>query len=1098
MRALIAALLAVLMCVGTALATLSGGSITGGSIRGTVFTRSTGNQTNTTELDRFLALSAGEPYATDLTDLIGHADTARTAWPYEIDPGAWDATGGDCEPVGLDDDGVGVDEYGMELAATDIFAMVLAGYLGDETSANYSAARTRLLEFAATSGFVVGSYDGAEQCALDLGEAVFSLIEAAFLLEEAGYASWTADDRETFAEWLATDVFPLTSFGPEVRKSNWGIAILGTNLAIATYTQGGYATLTKWDASTVTPTNYLTTEGDAILAAWLSRTSDDLDSACHPTYNYGLQANGGFPDDLRRPSASGTADCNIASITSHSSDGTCSLAANENCGQSGGHFYQQKSTNALARVCELMRRYDGGGDNLSGDGSRCFDLTTHGGDDEALIDAAQFATGGDYTTSYIQDTTQGFRYVAGEYYEDAGLIAANDDGAVSVRGGRDFAYTKITHAPGVAYDGYEWQLGDLESYSTRLDIDWDHSSWADAYDTEAELNALGWTTVNITNNPCTDLYSNAATPQTTGSPDGRCDADRTTYDITCAAGGVDSSEDELAFNAILTDNCNTTVGSGLPNACNNVFKIAASCEIDVTAADTGASAPSESSPAISLNYSNVAIIGADRDTSKVSATNAFTATTNDGIGILFGDNSGWVSGAEAGTAYTWDAGDTAAKGQTSILISGDCTGLTHESSPDADGVDESTVIRVSGADADGNQLAFQTRINSKTGTTNCTIGLTDALPTDFDTHSNVYALSTSRQNFVILHNFTAGFPHIDWGICTGSSDQDCAYPFDLDGVNNFLVDNMNVGPYGVPGPGTRIYQPVIRHSDLGPASHGMRRSNNNNAFTCSGCSFLSLYDNVQLEGAIRTTVTTVGAMFGYYGFNYTIPQTAPNSIDPDVSSGNYCLASFSGGTFPGVAGGPERSYFMSHDGQNDANSAGESLGYFLVEANDTKCRFRTEEQADGSRYGTFYRNRVVGTDTQVEYMSTLSMPYLNWIANRLGTWSWGGGTNKQNALGLWNVAETSTSAPGGTGVEWPTSGTGKNYVDASVHDDYATTALPPSLGFRTDTAPSWWCQESGPWDETWSFAYADGGDNSGVPRKLPAQIRYEGGTCTPP
>lgn len=46
---------------------------------------------------------------------------------------------------------------------------------------------------------------------------------------------------------------------------------------------------------------------------------------------------------------------------------------------------------------------------------------------------------------------QGYRYVAGEYYADANLKAALDDGSVSVQDGHDYAYTRITHAIGVAY-----------------------------------------------------------------------------------------------------------------------------------------------------------------------------------------------------------------------------------------------------------------------------------------------------------------------------------------------------------------------------------------------------------------------------------------------------------------------------------------------------------------------------------------------------------------------------------------------------------------------------------------------------------------------
>ena len=47
-----------------------------------VFNRLEGLQTNSTELDRFIALSGSGDYATDLSSVTSHAETARDSWPY--------------------------------------------------------------------------------------------------------------------------------------------------------------------------------------------------------------------------------------------------------------------------------------------------------------------------------------------------------------------------------------------------------------------------------------------------------------------------------------------------------------------------------------------------------------------------------------------------------------------------------------------------------------------------------------------------------------------------------------------------------------------------------------------------------------------------------------------------------------------------------------------------------------------------------------------------------------------------------------------------------------------------------------------------------
>lgn len=426
----ISMLLPILAWVSAPLAATTGARLSGGSIGGRTFARSSGLQTNVTELDRFVALSGSGSYSSDRTSLSSHANTARDSWPYSITAGAWESDAGVCEPVSATQGG---SEYEVSFAATDIFALALSGYIEND-STKKAAARTRLLELTAITDFEAGDLSGGNQCILDLGAAGSHIVEAALLLENMGYSSWTSTDRMQLASWLAAEVFPLVSWGIDSRKNNWGIVTFASALAIAAYADGGIALLTKHDASTVSPASYLTAAGTP-LANWLSTESgNELDSTCQDAGQvFGLQTHGGFPDELRR--TTGTVNCSQTSLAFDCPTPTTCGAAT---------FYQQKTTNGLAHVCEILRRHDG-------NGSRCFDLTSHGGSDEALYDAAQFSSGSSFSSYSLDDSAQGYRYVGGEYFADAGLKGALDDGSVSVRGGRDYAYTRITHAVGVAY-----------------------------------------------------------------------------------------------------------------------------------------------------------------------------------------------------------------------------------------------------------------------------------------------------------------------------------------------------------------------------------------------------------------------------------------------------------------------------------------------------------------------------------------------------------------------------------------------------------------------------------------------------------------------
>ena len=646
--------------------------------------------------------------------------------------------------------------------------------------------------------------------------------------------------------------------------------------------------------------------------------------------------------------------------------------------------------------------------------------------------------------------------------------------------------------------GYTWSLGDLASYSSRLDVDWDHSQWANAYDTEAELTNAGgvdWTLVTFEDDDI-DVGTDA---------NGIADAE-----IECDAGGSGNSQDEAAILALFAGHCNTNPGNSAPLVCNNVFKIPASCTLDVTA-NTHATSPAvELLPALMLRYSNYAIIGGSKTTSKLLANN--TMIDNDqGIGALLGNNqSSWEGGGDTGsTDYGWTTGNST-KGTTVVTVT-TCIGLEKDPT-DSDKMNEASIILLTGTDADGQGMMYQTRIADLTGTGPCDITLTDPIPATFNTKTSIKEITLVRTNHVIFLNFTMGFPFIDAGICTleprSNVGHGCGSLFKTYGINNFLAQGMILGPFGHFGADTRNYQYVIRHNTIGPHRHGQRRANNNNHMENAGGSLISYYNNTHLEGMVRITMTKNSVFGSYYGFNHQVSQTVPNSND-DATGGDYCNAGGTGGLYGVQSGGPERSVYTNHDDASDGlNPTPTGVGHFLMEANTFRCRYR-EDDAQGpqfqpvSRYATMYRNRFPGTNAawgEVEIPSGSQVSsYMNWIANRAVNWNLIAAGRIVNALGLYNVdPDTTFNAPTATGITWPTTGVGRNYVASGAHSDYATANIPPSLGFRNNLPPSWWCTESGPWNGTYSFGYGDGGDNGGVPRKSPAQIRYEGGTCTAP
>jgi len=75
-------------------------------------------------------------------------------------------------------------------------------------------------------------------------------------------------------------------------------------------------------------------------------------------------------------------------------------------------------------------------------------------------------------------------------------------------------------------------------------------------------------------------------------------------------------------------------------------------------------------------------------------------------------------------------------------------------------------------------------------------------------------------------------------------------------------------------------------------------------------------------------------------------------------------------------------------------------------------------------------------------------------------------------------------------------GQGTNVEGQMGPSSWSTDAIPHSL-YRGASPPSWWCEEACAWNDVHQGIGAWGDDLSSTLCKLPAQIRYEGGQCTP-
>ncbi len=234
------------------------------------------------------ATAGDEPYKSALDELVAYAG-APDNWSFgslsgDITCGG-SSGGSPDEPAYIANSGGGP----FVLAKAYLFRLT-----GNEAFA--ADARKRILDLTAATGWGGAVYSGSNQCILNLGWFMPRFIQAADLLE--GWSGWSAADKAQFAQWLATEVYPKTSWCSENRVNNWGAGGSLTSAMIADYLVGSATDLTERDGSKRTLSEAWAFHNARQLARM--NGTEQMDSQC-PTW--GIQDHGGIPDELRRGSS---------------------------------------------------------------------------------------------------------------------------------------------------------------------------------------------------------------------------------------------------------------------------------------------------------------------------------------------------------------------------------------------------------------------------------------------------------------------------------------------------------------------------------------------------------------------------------------------------------------------------------------------------------------------------------------------------------------------------------------------------------------------------------------------------------------------------
>ena len=232
-----------------------------------------------------------------------------------------------------------------------------------------------------------------------------------------------------------------------------------------------------------------------------------------------------------------------------------------------------------------------------------------------------------------------------------------------------------------------------------------------------------------------------------------------------------------------------------------------------------------------------------------------------------------------------------------------------------------------------------------------------------------------------------------------------------------------------------------------------------------------------------------------------------NVFENNIFDGTYVGVNFGRGANGNVFA---YNYGMQAGGDRLQMMHGKMARANLMEGNDTDLEMSVDSTwGSNGPFNTWYRNRVRSNGKWKGINSYNSdkfgvAPQLigNWVGNHANAFQklLGGADFDSRNTESWierNVIRSdkfdlkphsTTSCGTGAGDSCP----GTNVVESNQSIDLAN--VPDS--FYRSSAPSWWCQEACSWEgETGIGAF---GDDFNQPLcKLPAQIRAEGGVCTP-
>jgi len=243
-----------------------------------------------------------EPYATLVNDFLSDLEAPST-WQFGAAGGAYEIVNDNCispaSPQG--------DQFISQQGGAQAVYKKMIGYYLTHDVAYAQVARNKIIELTKTSNFGGDLYLGTNPCILKLAFSIPLWIQSATLLE--GTPVWSAVDRATFQNWLATEVYHKVAWASRVRRNNWGSAGSLAASMIGDYLSGQPVTLIEYQPEYRELTPSQAYQEHNAMQLQRMNTVWKGDSKCAM---WGIRPYGGMPDELRR----GTTGCDGQWLTS--------------------------------------------------------------------------------------------------------------------------------------------------------------------------------------------------------------------------------------------------------------------------------------------------------------------------------------------------------------------------------------------------------------------------------------------------------------------------------------------------------------------------------------------------------------------------------------------------------------------------------------------------------------------------------------------------------------------------------------------------------------------------------------------------------------